>query len=834
MREDELHTEDCIPGCVVLAQSHPWPWWAAVVARNPETGDWKDAKNRRWIFFFNDANGSWQYPRKMKRYTPFNTETILEINERFKRNNQVKDRIAGSLQLANEFLQGDSAPTQNLHRFNAKLTPESIAWENNMANGNGKLNGDQEFVDFGDVIEQNDLDDELNDDEEPHVVHCLPGNTTEEEDGNDDDDEMDEGGELDGNDNANQPVSTMEEETLDDSQMFDNSEQIDNENDNNSVNAEAEIVEEEEEESPKKTLKSPNTRYTVEVDDLDIEPTVPKNAGVSYADAVGMQGLTSVEQEQQNKSPTDVTKPEEEANGDVVEVANNPGVPKSNQAPNLDGAIPAVRNRSKRKRMKSTKLAGFVDPTISNRQRRTNRSKSKSKSSENASTPIVTPERTMPSSQETAGNQDTVEQVEDNAQDVQNDKQLNSAARSRSVNVFLKLAITRKGVREIHKMLGSADQDREMDDLDEEVAQVVASKRTIQTRSHLATATEASEKSLDEEQDEEMGGQTDELEPNNAITTERGKIKIKVKRKALKESVFQRVKAGKGKGKQVPGITRGGVSKRGGRGGARLPTRQTPPRKARAAAEAASAAAQATQAAYGKSRGKAKAVQSPVVTKKRKLIAARMPKRMVTVRDEDVATREQPPAVGQPQRKRPRTHLTSYRAPVQLEPVPERECEGEIQTESENDEDVDRLRRAFINPEDNRQVAELNIQLANRVSALEAHMKRVLERQDAEEPKKSAGASMAAVQLKTAAQMLQVAAQAFARENDYDPEQTARALESVWPDEEVRPKGFISQNVMVASKSIVWDEQTKGRYKKQARERMREQEAKEKVDAQKK
>ncbi len=841
MREDELHVEDCVPGCVVLAQAHPWPWWAAVVARHPDTGDFKDTKNRRWIYFFNDTNGSWQHPRRMMRFTPFNVEHMLEINERFKRNHQVKDRIEGSLQLAREFLQGEVAPTENLQRFNANLTPNSIADEENNqlvtqngnVHGNGVMYDDQlDEVEEMDIVDEGEQTaEEQEEDEREDGNGYNAGVTTEDEDGQEGDLVREEGNEEGGEeDNADEPHDAMEEETLEEGRMGPNDEQQQEDDDENNA---MDVDVEPEEDGQKSEGTTPKKRNSQTSEgSIHTETDVPRNAGVSHAEVVGVvdtdekkgsEGSTVQEQEDTG-SPTDVTKPVEDANG---EVAADPNAPQTAQASNADEAASGIRHRSKRKRMKSTKLAGFVDPTVSTRQRRSIRTKSKTKGNDNTSSPGMTPERMLPSPEV------TMEEADGTAEAKQDSK--------RPCRIRLKLAVTPEGVRTVRKLRGANETNEiqpddavVIDNLDEEVAQVLASetqKRTMLTRAQVAAA-EAAEKNVEEGNDEEVeDGETDEIENQN-ITTVGGKLKIKVKRNALKESVFQRVKAVKGKGKQVPGVARGGVAKRGAKVAVRLPTRQTPPRKARAAAAAASAA----QAAQARARGKAKTV-TPVATKKRKQVATRGSKRLGANLQEDqvqvhVPAPEQPPpvAVTRP-RKRPRTHLTSYRAPVQLAPAPQRENEGDIDTESENDEDVERLRRAFIDPGDSQQVAEMNVQLANRVAVLEDHMKRVIERQDAEEPKKATGASMAAVQLKTAAQMLQVAAQAFARENDFDPERTARALDMVWPDEEVRPKGFVSQNVMVASKSIVWDEQTKGRYRKQAREKQRQKEAQERRES---
>jgi len=128
MREDELHLEDCVPGAVVFARVKAFPWWPAIIGRTSEgsSNEWKDTKERRWVFFFGDDQGAWMPISNMKVYSDFNQDALLKANDRNEKYDKFREKIRGAVVLANQFLSYRVPPTENLEHYNTRITAGAI------------------------------------------------------------------------------------------------------------------------------------------------------------------------------------------------------------------------------------------------------------------------------------------------------------------------------------------------------------------------------------------------------------------------------------------------------------------------------------------------------------------------------------------------------------------------------------------------------------------------------------------------------------------------------------------------------------------------------------
>ncbi len=120
-----LRVDDVVPGVVVFGRVLSFPWWPAVVGRCPKSGQWKDAEERRWVFFFNDKNGAWLKVRDMRKFDAVTRETITEINSRNPKHRKHLERIAKACDLAGEY-QRTSGRARELSEFSRNLTYSAL------------------------------------------------------------------------------------------------------------------------------------------------------------------------------------------------------------------------------------------------------------------------------------------------------------------------------------------------------------------------------------------------------------------------------------------------------------------------------------------------------------------------------------------------------------------------------------------------------------------------------------------------------------------------------------------------------------------------------------
>lgn len=122
---EQLLCEAALPGVVVFGRVQSFPWWPGIVGRCPQTNEWKDRRDRRWVFFFNDCNGAWLKIRDMRPFTQWTKEAMGELNKKNARFPRYREQIAGAVVLAEEYMRAPEIP-RPLNEYSATLTFEGI------------------------------------------------------------------------------------------------------------------------------------------------------------------------------------------------------------------------------------------------------------------------------------------------------------------------------------------------------------------------------------------------------------------------------------------------------------------------------------------------------------------------------------------------------------------------------------------------------------------------------------------------------------------------------------------------------------------------------------
>lgn len=76
----ELTPESLVPQRLVFGYLRGFPWWPAIVSRNPETNSWTDAEGRRWLFFIGTKRSAWLNIVDMRPYCDETKAAMLEID----------------------------------------------------------------------------------------------------------------------------------------------------------------------------------------------------------------------------------------------------------------------------------------------------------------------------------------------------------------------------------------------------------------------------------------------------------------------------------------------------------------------------------------------------------------------------------------------------------------------------------------------------------------------------------------------------------------------------------------------------------------------------------
>lgn len=118
---EQLLCEAALPGVVVFGRVQSYPWWPGIVGRCPQNGEWKDRRDRRWVFFFNDCNGAWLRIRDMRPFTEWTKETMGDINNKNARFPRYRDQIAGAVVLAEEYMRAPEI-ARPMEEYSATLT----------------------------------------------------------------------------------------------------------------------------------------------------------------------------------------------------------------------------------------------------------------------------------------------------------------------------------------------------------------------------------------------------------------------------------------------------------------------------------------------------------------------------------------------------------------------------------------------------------------------------------------------------------------------------------------------------------------------------------------
>lgn len=110
------------PGDVVFARVPTFPWWPAVIGRDPASGTWED-DGRVWVYFFGDATGAWAAPREIRPFTPAEKATTARLNGQIPKYRRYLGRIKGCCDLAQEF---NESPDRPLAQYSTHLTVDGL------------------------------------------------------------------------------------------------------------------------------------------------------------------------------------------------------------------------------------------------------------------------------------------------------------------------------------------------------------------------------------------------------------------------------------------------------------------------------------------------------------------------------------------------------------------------------------------------------------------------------------------------------------------------------------------------------------------------------------